>query len=202
MITIYTGCPGSGKSLFALSRVVDELDRGRSVYIYQDIYLSHERSCRHHNLHFLDNHQALVFWQHVQPGSLVVLDEFHILAHKISREEFFRCWFNEHHFAGTDLLLISQYPSRLASFFLHRVSEPAFCKAVNPDIIFNFQHLPFFGARSFRLTRHGAVDSSYVYFGLESTDNVFLVHWLSRRSFRPAVLMRKISRFFKLEASK
>jgi hypothetical protein len=201
MITICTGCPGSGKTLFAMSKVADALECGQDVYIFQGDFPFSE-PFRHPHLHLLDDRQASVFWRHVQPGSLIVFEEFYPFLKDISRDDFFCCWFDEHHFAGTDMLITTQHLQPVASFFLHRVSEPSAYKAVNPDIIFDFQHLSFYGARGFRIVRHSAVDSSYVYFGHEPADPVFRSHFLARRFIRLSVLSKKISRFFNLEASK
>ena len=124
MIIGFVGTPGSGKSYEAVKKIVDNLKLGRIVYSNIDGLQVQE--CREHiknysglddftldtRLFHLTDEQTRTFWEYVQPGSLVVLDEVHKLFSNrdwaSEKNRIFTEWASTHRHEGFDVVLITQ----------------------------------------------------------------------------------------------
>lgn len=117
-ITAFVGTPGSGKTYDAVAKIVDNLRTGRRIYTnirglndfecLQQIQMLTGLSDSHLlcYLNFLTDEEAKCFWDHVAPGSMIVLDEVQNLFNA-------RDWASIHRHMGFDLLLITQSMQRL-----------------------------------------------------------------------------------------
>jgi len=205
MIRIVIGEPGSCKTVFALDQICGALDRKRPVYTNIEGLswfggdLANILGLFPH-LYFLHQSQAEHFWRHVEPGSLAVIDEFFLLG--ISgqhRNEFFECWFEEHYFAQTELMLIGQTEQSFAEFFQHNPNDCPVHRIVNPDRLHRFFW--------FNLLRHrfygfytGTVDNSYLFgpnrFDICSIRPTIACRWGNRRLFLLDRTLNRIKAFF------
>lgn len=124
MIYAFVGTPGSGKSYEAVLKVLETIKLGRKVYtnieglddpvckefikMYCNITDFQLETCLNH----LTNEQSKYFWWHIEPKSLVIIDEVHKLfsnrdwADEKNRE--FTEWSSTHRHTGNDLILITQ----------------------------------------------------------------------------------------------
>ena len=128
-ITAFVGTPGSGKSYDAVAKIVDNLRMGRRIYTnirgmndfncLQQIQMLTGLSDSHLlcYLNFLTDEEAKCFWDHVAPGSMIVLDEVQNIfnARDWAKKEngLFNAWASTHRHMGFDLLLITQSMQRL-----------------------------------------------------------------------------------------
>lgn len=184
MIRLFVGPPGSCKTVHARYQIVQALQMSRSVYTNIE-GLSWFGNGLFPKLHFLEPVQAQKFWRHVEPGSLIVIDEFG-LEQMSGRHEFFECWFEEHYFGGTELILIGQAFDSLARFFHHQLDDCAVHKIVNPEHIYEFFCFDLFRQRFYGF-RAGIVDNSYLFYVKSAMD----VSWKCRRLFSlPRTLWR------------
>lgn len=128
-IVAFTGTPGSGKSYDAVSKIIDNLRMGRMVFT--NIRGLNEPQCLRmiqmltglsdcwleHYLHFFDDVQAQSFWDHVPPGSMIVLDEvqnlFNARDWQSRKNVMFNAWASTHRHLGFELILITQSIMRL-----------------------------------------------------------------------------------------
>lgn len=126
MIICYEGTPGSGKSYDAVKKILDNLRRGRKVYTnidgmgdsakreyiikligFDDITLST-------NLIYFDRNdeELFHFWEHMEPGSIMVLDEaqnyFSNRDWQSDKNKAFSKWASTHRHYGYDVVLITQ----------------------------------------------------------------------------------------------
>ena len=131
MIIGFAGTPGSGKTYEAVQKILDNLQWGRIVYTNIDGIsdpLCLEMIKCHCNLsdlalkqqlHFLEEWQIADFWMHVQPGSLIVLDEvqkvFSSRDWQSVKNNVFASWASTHRHNGFDVVLISQAVERIDS---------------------------------------------------------------------------------------
>ncbi len=131
MIVGYVGTPGSGKTYEAVKFVLDQLMTGRVVYSnitgFDDLHcreliksvcgLSHLAITR--QLHTLTNEQLENFWDHIQPSSLVVIDEVQLVFGsrdwQSEKNKKFGNWASIHRKFGYDVVLITQNPERVES---------------------------------------------------------------------------------------
>jgi len=80
MIELYTGKPGSGKSYYAVTQIVEAVKSGRRVWVLMDVAMSDYWS-NVTGMNYEDVEQAvkivsdLSFLPEVLPGDLVVIDE-------------------------------------------------------------------------------------------------------------------------------
>lgn len=129
MITGFTGTPGSGKTYDAVQKILDNLRKLRVVYtnirgmdspeciemIKMVTGLSDCGLARY--LNFLEPKQESDFWNHVEPGSLIVLDEvqniFNAREWQSKKNVAFNAWASTHRHHGFDLVLISQSIMRI-----------------------------------------------------------------------------------------
>ncbi len=129
MITAFTGTPGSGKSYDAARKIIDNLRKGRVIYtnirgmdspecfevIKLVAGLSDYGLAKH--LRFLEAAQVKEFWLHVEPGSLIVLDEvqndFNARDWQSQKNVQFNAWASTHRHHGYDVILITQSIQRL-----------------------------------------------------------------------------------------
>lgn len=205
MITVCTGFPGAGKSLYVLLKITQELKRGREVFLRRDDSFPESVSNLigdHQLLHRLDDQQAKEFWRHVNPGSFVVIDDCYPFLSLLDRGAFLRCWFSEHLLPGTDLFFIDQSGFPLAKFFHHFPGDPLLHKSVNVDKFLSITRHRLFSLR-FYTVKGAAVDNSYLnqlHFdrqpGFQLSNWQFCNFYLLRRT------VEQISRFFAKEASK
>lgn len=126
MIMLYSGTPGSGKSLHAAMTIVEWAKKGKGVICNFPVTLSHFKKIKKEPI-FLDNSemtvQALVDYDRKhhkrmkESQTLVVIDEAQVKFNardysKKDRKEW--CEFFQHHRKyGYDFLLISQYDRML-----------------------------------------------------------------------------------------
>lgn len=129
MIIGFAGTPGSGKSYEAVKKILDNLQMGRVVYTNIDGMFSPEcleaikGVCDLSDLalikqfHKFDQDQMSDFWMHVQPGSLIVLDEvqkvFSSREWQSEKNKEFASWASTHRHQGFDVVLISQQMERI-----------------------------------------------------------------------------------------
>jgi zona occludens toxin len=130
MIICYMGTPGSGKSYEAALRIIENLKKGRKVYVHLDgIDL---KECREilrvytglygsidEKLIYLGKDDLENFTDTIEENSFIIIDE----AHKfISNREWntgknkkFADWCSTHRHVGCDVLLITQHLDKLDS---------------------------------------------------------------------------------------
>jgi zona occludens toxin (predicted ATPase) len=124
MITAFVGVPGSGKTYEAVEKIVDNIRLGRKIYT--NINGLQEASCRaaiaeycnvrefqlETCLNHLTEDQAVEFWLHAAPGSLVIIDEVHKLFSnrewQTAKNKHFTEWASTHRHEGYDVVLITQ----------------------------------------------------------------------------------------------
>ena len=197
MITIYIGPAGTGKTLHAFSLLLSNQQKGRETFTNirdssNDVFsfFPGESSSEANSLPNFSE-----FYRHVKPGSFVVIDEFDSLISEIDREAFFSYWFSRHLFFGTDLILIGQNQTRIASFFHHAVADSAIHKSVNPIFLFQFSlfSIPFLG--KYYRTRKYSVDTVYLKFGLESRSRNFILDFRSDSRYSLSGTINKIGSF-------
>ncbi len=129
MIIGYAGTPGSGKTYEAVRNIIENLKKGRPVYTNIDGIF--DPACREMQkmlagigdyalarlLKPIDHDQIMDFWNHVEPGAYIVLDEIH--KHFSNREwqsksnKAFGMWASTHRHYGYDVLLITQSMDRI-----------------------------------------------------------------------------------------
>ncbi|WP_456385292.1 zonular occludens toxin domain-containing protein [Desulfolithobacter sp.] len=131
MIICFAGTPGSGKTYEAVKKILDNLCMGRVVYTNIDgmddpqcqemikcvCGLSDFGLSRH--LKFLEHDQLEDFWNHIEPGCLVVLDEiqkvFSSREWQTEKNKLFGSWASTHRHHGFDVVLITQHIERIDS---------------------------------------------------------------------------------------
>lgn len=124
MIIFYEGVPGSGKSYDAVVKIVANLRRRRPVYT--NIEGIGEPKCKEmikcltklddfdidKYLHILSKEDVFHFWDIVQPGSMVVIDEMQKFfnSRDWQKEENRQCadWCSTHRHEGYDALFLTQ----------------------------------------------------------------------------------------------
>jgi len=129
MIIIHEGVPGSGKSYDAVRKIIDALQNGRTVYTnidgldlpecqeYISSFVGLSRDALQARLIFLTRQQVFKFWDHVQEGGFIVIDEAQLFfnSRDFAKEEnrIFSDWASTHRHHGFDLLLITQRAQRI-----------------------------------------------------------------------------------------
>ena len=119
MIELYEGVPGSGKSYHAVcEKFLPWVRQGRRLYIYVDgIYLDRLALFTGIELETLesqitvwkDSAEVLQAFQHVQPGSAVIIDEAQTVFRSMQKVEAgLLRWLETHRHYGVDILLMSQ----------------------------------------------------------------------------------------------
>ncbi len=119
MIELYEGVPGSGKSYHAVcEKFLPWVRQGRRLYIYVDgIYLDRLALFTGIELETLeqqitvwrDSTEVLQAFQHVQPGSAVIIDEAQTVFRSMQKVEAgLLRWLETHRHYGVDILLMSQ----------------------------------------------------------------------------------------------
>ena len=119
MIELYEGVPGSGKSYHAVcEKFLPWVRQGRRLYIYVDgIYLDRVALFTGIELETLeqqitvwkDSTEVLQAFQHVQPGSAVIIDEAQTVFRSMQKVEAgLLRWLETHRHYGVDILLMSQ----------------------------------------------------------------------------------------------
>jgi zona occludens toxin (predicted ATPase) len=131
MIIGFAGTPGSGKTYEAVQKILDNLQWGRVVYTNIDgisdplclemikSYCGLSDLALKKQLHVLADEQLADFWMHIQPGSLVVIDEvqkvFSSREWQTTKNNAFASWASTHRHNGFDVVLISQAVERIDS---------------------------------------------------------------------------------------
>jgi zona occludens toxin (predicted ATPase) len=119
MIELYEGVPGSGKSYHAVAeKFLPWVRQGRRLYIYVDgIYL--DRLALFTGIPVQQLEQQITVWkdasevlrafQHVEPGSAVIIDEAQTVFRSMQKvEPGLLRWLETHRHYGVDILLMSQ----------------------------------------------------------------------------------------------
>ena len=119
MIELYEGVPGSGKSYHAIcEKFLPWVKQGRRLYIAVDgIYL--DRLSLFTGIELKTLEQQITIWkdsvevlqafQHVQPGSAVIIDEAQTVFRSMQKvEPGLLRWLETHRHYGVDILLMSQ----------------------------------------------------------------------------------------------
>ena len=131
MIIGYVGTPGSGKTYEAVKTILSNLKKGTIVYtnieglekpICREMIknvcglsdLAMERQLKIFEPDQLDN-----FWNHIEPESMVVIDEvqkvFSSREWQSDKNKHFGFWASTHRHYGFDVILITQNPERVDS---------------------------------------------------------------------------------------
>ncbi len=135
MIIGFAGTPGSGKTYEAVKKILDNLKMGRVVFTNIDGIFDPECQetikgvCGLSDLALARQLRPIVspdekdpildFWMHVEPGSLIVLDEIHKWFSNrdwntpVNKQ--FGYWASTHRHNGFDVLLITQSMERIDS---------------------------------------------------------------------------------------
>jgi len=131
MISCYEGLPGAGKTYDAMRKLLDNLAQGRRILTNisgpgqeekQEIikhFLNLDDSQLKKNLVALQDHQVAEFWDHTEPGDLIIIDEaqnfFNARDWQTKTNRAFGKWASEHRHIGVDLILITQNVERIES---------------------------------------------------------------------------------------
>ena len=131
MISCYEGLPGAGKTYDAMRKLLDNLAQGRRILTNisgpdqeekQEIikhFLNLDDSQLKKNLVALQDHQVTEFWDHTEPGDLIIIDEaqnfFNSRDWQTKTNRAFGKWASEHRHIGVDLILITQNVERIES---------------------------------------------------------------------------------------
>jgi hypothetical protein len=129
MIVVYEGIPGSGKSVMGVAKIAEILRLKRRVYtnvdgLWEDTKDSHicREALRLYTklteaefkdlFHPLGKEEVEKFWDVVQPGGFIVLDEIHLLWSnrdwQTTGNKAFAGWASTHRHHSFDLILITQ----------------------------------------------------------------------------------------------
>jgi len=131
MIMCYEGLPGAGKTYDAMRKLLDNLSKGRRILTNIDgPQKEDKREIIRHFLDFTDSKikallihlpddQVQQFWDHVEPGDLIIIDEaqnfFNSRDWQSKANRIFGKWATEHRHMGVDLVLITQNVERIES---------------------------------------------------------------------------------------
>ncbi len=188
MIIGFTGTPGSGKSYEAVKKILDNLRLGRVVYTNIDGIFEPEclemikTYCGLSDLALTrllrpiasprdDEDPIENFWMHVEPGSLIVLDEIHKWFSnrdwQAEKNKQFGYWASTHRHNGFDVVLITQNIERVDA-------------AVRSLLEWNyvFRKVNFLGA---------AVKRSYLCYAYGGDDTNGKPLSTSKRTYNPAI---------------
>lgn len=131
-IIAHVGVPGSGKTYRCIEKLLDNLKKGRKIYVNVD-GLERSSTCREaiktcinisdsqldELLIFLDTKQTRSFWEYAEQGSMVVIDEvqryFSNRDWNTKENKSFAEWCSVHRHHGFDVLLITQSIERIDS---------------------------------------------------------------------------------------
>ncbi|MFC0398594.1 zonular occludens toxin domain-containing protein [Paraburkholderia rhizosphaerae] len=109
MITLITGTPGSGKTLFAIWSLLREIKAGRRIVVdgIPNLAIDHE---------LVDEAWVRRWFDHVQPNDIVVVDEVQRIWPPVSvgvkpTEDIE--WLHKHRHKGVDFVVITQHPNRM-----------------------------------------------------------------------------------------
>src|SRR3989304_10249954 len=146
MIELYTGKPGSGKSYYAVTQIVEAVKSGRRVWVLMDVAMSDYWS-NVTGMNYEDVEQAvkivsdLSFLPEVLPGDLVVIDECQRFMRAGSEPDKSLLYFMEtHRHHGIDVTLISQdYMKILRQIY------------VLAENVFRFRKMSFLGVNKARV---------------------------------------------------
>lgn len=121
---MYEGVPGSGKTYDVIRKLLSNLKKGRKIYTNVDgldkpecleaikTYTGYDDYQLSELLNFIDMKDIKRFWEFVDAGSMVIIDEVHKWFHardwKNPENKSFGIWASEHRKAGHDLILITQ----------------------------------------------------------------------------------------------
>lgn len=131
LIILFDGVPGSGKTYDAVAKILDNLKMGRRVYTniegmddpvcQETIKASLDLSDSEFKERFvwLPEEKMKVFWEIVEHGSLIVVDEVHLLwdnrSWSTESNRQFTRWCSTHRHYGFDLVLLTQSLEKLDS---------------------------------------------------------------------------------------
>ncbi|EDT44135.1 zonular occludens toxin domain-containing protein [Burkholderia ambifaria] len=108
-ITLVTGVPGSGKTLWSVSSLLKEIKAGRRIVVngIKDLAIDHE---------MWDDDMVRDWYKHCQPNDVIVIDEVQrfwppVTASVKVSEDIEKLHVHRHF--GVDLLVITQHPNRM-----------------------------------------------------------------------------------------
>lgn len=166
MIYLYSGTPGSGKSLHATQDIISYLRRGKPVIANYSLNLTEYKSIRKARFVYVDNSEItpeyltsfskMALVQGKENQALIVLDECGILLNcrDFTRNDRARwvTFFQQHRKLGYNVILISQYDrmidKQIRSFIEYEVVHRKVNNAGSFGIILRMLHIPFFLAIS------------------------------------------------------
>lgn len=125
----FAGTPGSGKTYDAVVKIINNLKSGRTVYtnirgmddpLCQQVIMAlagiddYGIACR---LNHLTDDETLEFWNHVEPGCLIIIDEvqnfFGSREWQSEKNQSFGRWASTHRHFGYEVVLITQDVDRI-----------------------------------------------------------------------------------------
>jgi zona occludens toxin (predicted ATPase) len=131
MIIAHVGKPGSGKSYEAVKTILDHLSLGKHVYCNIDgmnkpvILEAIKNYCKisdfflQSHLHFLSSEEIVHFWDFIEPGCLIVVDEAHKYFsnrdYKLAKNLEFAAWASTHRHDFHNVVLITQNIEKIDS---------------------------------------------------------------------------------------
>lgn len=177
MIVTYEGIPGSAKTYSAVKKIVEMLIAHRVVYTNIEGLSGQERDDFIHRealrllcglsedefkslFRPLDKENAARFWEVVEPGSIIILDEVHKLwsnrEWQTGKNKAFADWCSTHRHEGFDLILITQKIEKLDAHVRSLV-----------EWTYRYKKINYFG----KMVTNRYTES--VYFEDDTTDEVF-----------------------------
>jgi len=147
MIFGFVGTPGSGKSYDAVRKVLDNLKAGKVVYTnieglendvcqeFIKIYTGLDDYQLSRQLCHKTDQEIQYFWEYVENGSLIVIDEVHKLFSnrnwQSQANQKFADWASTHRHIGCDLILITQDLEKIEKHIRSLIEWTYFYRKVN-----------------------------------------------------------------------
>jgi zona occludens toxin (predicted ATPase) len=113
-IVAYIGPPGSGKTVRAIHIINDYLKAGKRVYtnINEYEYRDYKSATHFENLKIIPKKHLAKFWQHIEPNSIVVIDEHYSVFNEngknIDSYKNFTDWVKANSYYGCRFIIIGQ----------------------------------------------------------------------------------------------
>ncbi len=147
MIFGFVGTPGSGKSYDAVRKILDNLKKGKVVYTniegldndfcqeFIKIYTGLDDYQLGRQLRHKTDQEMQYFWEYVENGSLIVIDEVHKLFSnrnwQSQSNQKFADWASTHRHIGCDLVLVTQDLEKVEKHVRSLIEWTYFYRKVN-----------------------------------------------------------------------